>query len=135
MQQGDVLLFQTEDDGDIRVSDEGLVEMTGGLETAVYLSLFGGNEDGSEWWGNVGETEPSKKYVSETQNLLLILPVTSANILRVEDAVKRDLQWILDGGFAKTLKISSEVKGLNRVALSISIDGISFQFNLPWGME
>ena len=43
-QQGDVLLFQTVDDGEINI-ENGVVEMSGGLETAAYLSLYGGNED------------------------------------------------------------------------------------------
>jgi len=61
-QQGDVKLFQTTDDGDIYVVN-GIVEMSGGLETSAYLSLFGGNEDddGSDgspfsWWANLRRT-------------------------------------------------------------------------------
>lgn len=131
-QQGDVLLFQTDDDGDIFVSG-GLVTMTGGLETAVYLSLFGGNEDGSQWWGNVTETELSKKYISETQNLLLLLPITSANLLRIEDAVKRDLAWIPEGGFAKSIVVSSRIMELNTISLAITVDGVSYEYRLPWG--
>jgi hypothetical protein len=42
-QEGDVHLFQTVNDGDICVVG-GLVEMSSGLDTAAYISLFGGNE-------------------------------------------------------------------------------------------
>lgn len=54
---GDVLLFDTEDGGEISVIN-GLVIADGGFNTAVYLSLFGGNKDdggevasGDTWWG------------------------------------------------------------------------------------
>ena len=59
-QQGDVLLFQTENDGDISATN-GVIEMTGDLRTAVYLSLFGGQ---SEWWGDVDQTDPDFKNTS-----------------------------------------------------------------------
>ena len=62
-QQGDVSLFQTNDDGNIEV-EGGIVTMGGGLETSAYLSLFGGNEDDdnrtdnpANWWGNIDETD------------------------------------------------------------------------------
>ena len=44
VQQGDVLLFQTIDDGNVEVIN-GIITMSGGLDTAAYLSLFGGNEE------------------------------------------------------------------------------------------
>ncbi|GAG06443.1 unnamed protein product, partial [marine sediment metagenome] len=61
---GDILLLSTKDGGDINI-ESGLIEMTAGFETAVYLSLFGGNieDDGTEatksktWWGNLLETD------------------------------------------------------------------------------
>ena len=100
-QQGDVKLFQTDNEGDITVRD-GVVEMGGGLETAAYLSLFGGNEDDDgladnpkTWWGNLDEIDPAKQYRSETQNLLRGIPATSGNLRRIEDAASRDLAWFI----------------------------------------
>lgn len=124
---GDVKLFQTIDDGDI-VVEGGIVEMSGGLETAAYLSLFGGNEDddGSEgtpfqYWGNSLETGKSRKYRSETQNLLLAIPSTSFNLLRIEAAARRDLQWMLDDSVASSVSVSASIPTLNRVTLAIDI--------------
>ena len=98
-QQGDVKLFQTNDDGEITVTN-GIVEMSGGLETTAYLALFGGNEDDSgdtskQFWGNFAENEPSKKYTSEFQHLLTKLPAVSANLLILEKAALRDLNFFL----------------------------------------
>lgn len=126
-QQGDILLFQTNDDGEITVTG-GIVEMTGGFETAAYLSLFGGNEDdnGSQenaltWWANLNEVDLATKYVSETQNLLQALAATSSNLLRVEEAAKRDLQWFLDKNIASSVEVEATIPGINRVQIVVTI--------------
>lgn len=127
-QQGDVLLFQTNDDGEITVTN-GIVQMTGSFETAAYLSLFGGNEDddGSKdnpqtWWGNLGIVDAAEKYVSETQNLLQAIPATSANLLRIEEAVKRDLQWFLDLSIASSVTVVVSIPALNRLKVVVRIE-------------
>ena len=138
MQQGDVLLYQTNDDGDISVTG-GLIEMSGGLQTAAYLSLFGGNEDDDgikgkvkTWWGNLSENEKSHKYISETQNILESLPITSSNLLRVEDAAKRDLAWFKDSGVATNVSVTASILGLNMIKLTINIDQERFEFVENW---
>lgn len=130
MQQGDVLLFQTNDDGEISVVN-GVVQMTGSFETAGYLSLFGGNEDddGSAgnpqtWWGNLGVVDGAEKYVSETQNLLQAIPATSANLLRIEEAVKRDLQWFLDRSIASSVTVAVSIPALNRIKIVVRIEAV-----------
>ena len=127
-QQGDINLFQTDDDGDIIVVN-GVVEMTGGFETAAYLSLFGGNEDDDGradsnlvWWGNLAEVDPAERYVSVTQNLLQALAATSANLRRIEDAAKQDLQWFLDKSIASSINVVASIPALNRLKLDISIE-------------
>ncbi|UGC98021.1 hypothetical protein [Oceanospirillum phage vB_OsaM_PD0307] len=133
----DVLLFQTNDNGEVEI-ESGLVTLTPGLDTAAYLSLFGGNwkDDGSQnnnqtWWGNLDETEAAKQYRSETQYLLGTIPATSRNLRRVEDAATRDLQWLLDGSIASSLTVSASLIGLNRVKIEVIIraEGDESQFN------
>lgn len=133
----DVLLFQTNDNGEIEI-EGGLVTLTPGLDTAAYLSLFGGNwkDDGSQnnrqtWWGNLDETEPSKRYRSETQFLLGTIPAISRNLRRIEDAATRDLQWLLDESIASSLTVSASLIGLNRVKIEVIIraEGDESQFN------
>lgn len=137
-QQGDVLLFQTRNNGEINV-EGGIVEMTGDFDTAAYLSLFGGNEDdpaGSvtefSWWGNIGETEPSRRYRSETQYLTRSIPATSNNLLRIEDAARRDLQWMLDENIASSITVSASIPELNRLRLDISIQAIGLESNFKF---
>ncbi len=141
-QQGDVLLFQTNDNGDINV-EAGIVEFSGRLGTSVYLSLFGGNEDDDgraandlTWWGNIDETEPDRKYRSETQNLLRSLPAVSRNLLRIQDAALRDLQWLLDQNVASSINVVATIPGINRVNIEIRIEAVGeetqFEFTENW---
>lgn len=141
-QQGDVLLCQTNDDGEINVVD-GVVEMSGGLETAAYLSLFGGNEDDdgrddnpATWWANLDEVDPSRQYRSETQNLLQALPATTGNLRRIEDAAARDLAWFLQNNVASSVTVVASIPGLNKIKLTINIEAVgeesSFEFVENW---
>ena len=141
-QQGDVILFQSLDDGEITV-EAGVVEMDGGLRTAGYLSLFGGNEndDGSEnnsleWWGNAIGEEPEDRQVSRTQFLLRSIPATSGNLLRIEDAAKEDLQWLIDVEAASSITVVASIPGLNRVKLVVTIEAegeeSQFEFVENW---
>ncbi len=136
-QQGDVLLCQTPDGGEIEVIN-GVVTMSGGLEVAAYLSILGGNyaDDGlpanpETWWGNLEETDKAFKYISETQNLIEGLPAVSRNLILLEEAVLRDLQWMLDNKVASELEVSVSIPALGRVAFDVRIiaDGEESNFN------
>lgn len=127
----DVLLFQTNNDGDIT---DGLT-LTTGLETAVYLSLFGGNEndDGTPgnpkaYWANVNTDEADQRQISRLQNLLAGLPATTGNLKRLNDAALADLAW-LDG-----VTVSSSIPQLNRVKITVDIKGQEFQFIEGWAI-
>ncbi len=141
-QQGDVHLFQTIEDGEITV-ENGLVQMDGGLETAAYLSLFGGNEndDGLEgnvnnWWANFSENETSRQYRSETQFIIRENVLTSLTLLRIEQAAIRDLQWFLDEGVANEVNVTATIPKLNTLKLDIEINALgnvsNFQFVENW---
>lgn len=136
LQQGDVKLFQTDDNGEINVVD-GVTEMDGGLGTAVYLSLFGGNEDddGSAnnsftYWGNLDEVDEALHQRSETQHLLQSLPATTFNLRRIEDAAKRDLSWFISKKVASSIEVTATIPNLNWVQLDIKIiaDGQESEF-------
>ena len=145
MQEGDVLLFQTTDDGEILI-ENGIVGMSGGLETTVFLSLFGGNEDDNgadknkaEWWGDLNETENKYKYRSETQNLLKSLPATSNNIKRIEDAANRDLSWMIENKIASNIEIVVSMPGINKVGINIAVEAFGkesdFKYIENWKAE
>jgi len=138
IQQGDVTLFQTNDDGDISVVN-GIVEMSGGLETAAYLSLFGGNEDDAgltdatkTWWANLDEIDPTFQFRSETQHLLESIVPTTGNLGRIEDAAIKDLEWFTELGIASEVTVVASMPGLNRVKLTVNIDQNELEFIENW---
>lgn len=139
----DVRLFQTNDGGEVSFVNGSPVLSQDGYESAVYLSLFGGNEKDSgidgdkprQWWGNLSESDPARTYRSETQNLLRSLPATAGNLKRVEDAANRDLAWMLED-VADAVVAQVSIPRLNAVQIDISveIDGTraQFTFGQPW---
>ena len=136
IQQGDVFLFQTNDGGEICILN-GIVEMRGSLETTSYLAIYGGNvadrgDENSEftWWGNIGENQPEKKYISRFQNMIQSLPLTSSNLLRAKDALMTDLNFLLDEGTINSLEINMAVEGRNTLKIEIIADYIGETQNL-----
>lgn len=135
----DVYLFDTSDGGDITKD----LEIRDGLETSVYLSLFGGNakDDGSQdnpfgWWGNIGETVEARRYVSEAAYLLRTVPPLPKNLRRIEDAAKRDLAWTLTDGVTETLAVVVTMPALNTVKMSVFLDGIDpIEFRSTWAVK
>lgn len=141
--QGDVLLFQTADGGNIIIENNNDVQQTGGFETDFFLSLFGGNEEdnGSNgnkktWWANLMEDDPAFQFVSRTQNLLISLPLVSGNLRKIQDAVKIDLKPYVDLGAITELSIVVSITGPRRVKIIINAlaDGnkISITFLANW---
>lgn len=123
----DVLLRQSNDGGDITLQG-GLVLMSEGLETAAFLSMFGGNEDDPgetdttrQWWGNLLEAELERAYRSETQYLVKSLPAVPLNLRRIEQAASRDLQWMLDTGLAQSIDVEATIPAVNRVRIGLVI--------------
>lgn len=123
----DARLYHLPDGGEIEILN-GQVTLSDGLETAAYLSLWGGNErdsgsDGDaklEWWGNLGEPE-ERQYRSQTQNLLRSLPAVPFNLKRIEDAALNDLAW-MTASLAKSVTVTARIPALNTVQIEIQID-------------
>jgi phage gp46-like protein len=140
----DVLIRQTDDGGEISFVN-GEPVTSDGLDQAVYLSLFGGNQDDSgsdgdkpnQWWGNWDEPDPTRHCRSSTQNLVESIPAVPANLKRVEDAASGDLAWFTETGLATGVRVRATMPGINRIALEVfvEIDGRvnEFRFTQPWG--
>jgi phage gp46-like protein len=126
--EGDLLLSDTGDGGDVVVS-EGLFQSDRSFDTAVYLSLFGGNKsdsgkvkNGTTWWGNtLRGTGENEKLVSRFQNIISSLPMTTKNILDAEDAARLDLKWMIDEGIADKIETSGRALSHNRFAMAVHI--------------
>lgn len=134
----DVRLFQTNDGGEISM-ENGIVEMDDGRYTAVYLALFGGNEDdpGGEdttlqWWGNLLDVDSVRKYRSRTQHVLEGLPATTGNLKRILEAVTADLADLVEGGYLETPEISVSIPKVNSVTITIEIPIGVLEYTVPW---
>jgi phage gp46-like protein len=135
----DVRLYQTNDGGEIDFVS-GAPVMGDGLESAVFLSLFGGNEDDSglesddskQFWGNLSEPLTERRFRSETQALLNASPVLPANLIKFQDAAEADLTWMVDTGLATFVSARASIPALNTVQLdlSVEIDGKAFHFTV-----
>lgn len=125
----DVVMIQTADGGEI-TCEGGVIATDDGIATAVYISLFGGNEDDSgddaekhlEWWGNKIETTAAGKIHSRLQHLLLTEPATSGTLTLFEDAAKLDLQWMLDTKLADGIEVVASIPKLNWVQVEAKIE-------------
>ncbi len=113
--------------------------MSGGLETAALLSLFGGNEEDNglennplTWWGNLEEIDPVRQYRSDTQYLLQALPATTVNLLRIQDAAFRDLSWLVKNNIASDLIVEATMPGLNKIKLVITIQALGKEVNFEY---
>lgn len=142
IQQGDVKLFQTPDDGEISVVD-GTVEMEGGFSTMAYLCLFGGNIDdpggdnkNKSWWGNAIEERSERLIRSETQYLLETLPAVPPSLIPLRDAALRDLDVFLTEKIASEVTVEVSMPGLNRVHINGVINAFGqlyeFEFTENW---
>ena len=135
----DVRIFQSNDGGEVELMNEGDLEMDNGEESAVYLSMFGGNEDdeggedlSKQWWGNSLETDPARMYRSKTQNLLKSIPATSSNLRRIKTAAEGDLQWMLDDEVLTEIVVSVYIPRPNWVKIIVETNLGVWQFAQPW---
>lgn len=126
----DVRLYQKDGDGGEIEVVAGQLSLDEGLETAVFLSLFGGNDDDAaidatlakQWWGNVEENDATRRYRSETQYLLNTVALVPANLRRLEDAAALDLEWMTATGLASFVGVEASMPALNTVKLTVKIE-------------
>ena len=130
MQDGDVLLFQTLNAGNISITD-GIVQMTQGLETAVYLSLF----SPADWFCNEAAETPEERLSSETEAIINNKPQSSKNYQLLVQAIEADLKWLIDNGNANSIEASVSSDGLNRVIIGITIEQDSSSTNISVPVE
>jgi phage gp46-like protein len=125
--EGDLLLMETEDGGEVQIEND-LFVCDRSFNTAVYLSLFGGNKDDNgkvknnkTWWGNTlpGIAE-HEKFVSRFQAVISGLPMTTKNIQEAEAEANLDLKWIADEGIAEKITVSG--RAVSRTGFALHID-------------
>lgn len=141
----DVLLRPTEDGGEIQFIG-GEPTLSDGLESAAFLSLFGGNErdsgdtDGErfQWWANFEEPVKDRRLRSKTQSLLKALAAVPFNLTRIEDAAAADLAW-MEAELDAKVTVAASIPDLDRVLLEVEIDvgttKYNFEFKSNWVVQ
>jgi phage gp46-like protein len=126
--EGDLLLVNTPDGGDIIIED-GIFLSDQAFNTAVYLSLFGGNKNDAgkvknnkTWWGNIlPDTNENEKMVSRFQAVVTSIPMTTKNIEDAQRAAEMDLKWIIDDGIATKIAVAGKAGRRNNLSLRVDI--------------
>jgi len=136
LRQGDLLLYQTVDGGEISVKN-GEPVMDGGFQTAMYMSIAA--QDNTPTWMNEYLTG-AQQLKSEFLPFLKGAPKTSQNILKAEELAKKDLQWFIDTGKADEVNVNIISVDANRISVTIQIlkDGETIdenEFKINWGFE
>lgn len=142
---GDVLLFDAQDGAEISIIN-GLITMDKGFNSAVYLSLFGGDKDdtgevvnNNTWWGNkIQNISGNEKLVSRFQAFITSVPLITKNVELAEHKVKQDLQWMIDDGIADSIEAEIQVVGRKDINLKIVIAKYgevieAGNYSLQWG--
>jgi len=126
--EGDLLLAETLDGGDVQI-ENGLFVSDKQFSTAVYLSLFGGNEsdngkgnNNNQFWGNIlRDTKENEKLRSRFHHIITGLPMSVKNIKEAESAAAMDLQWFIDDKIADVVKVYGRSTGKNRFNIKVEI--------------
>jgi phage gp46-like protein len=126
-QQGDVLIFQTVDGGNMSLTD-GFVDMTKNLETSIYFSLFAP----VDWFLNDLVDIDEDKLISQTEQFLATHANISANYELLEQAIKNDLQWLIDNKIAASVIIDITSKAINKINIKINVNDVDLNFNEEW---
>lgn len=127
----DIQLIETGNGGDFVKTSKDL-SIIFGFQNMIYLGLFGGNVEASsptfrveseqafDFWGNslVFKDNKSLQFNSETERILNNVALNSSGRLRIEDAVKKDLEFMSE--FANVV-VSVSLLGLDKVEISILV--------------
>ena len=109
----DLKITDNNDGGEVSIFRNDF-ETISGFENMPYLALF----SGSNYWANGIFFNESQSFNSETEQVLKEVSLTSTGVLRIEEAVNNDLEFMR--AFAD---VTAEiiVIEINRVQINISI--------------
>jgi hypothetical protein len=127
----DLQLKETFDGGDfvMKRNDISVIE---GFENMPYIGMFGGNpgfstpsrrlrsQQNFDFWGNevFAANNLSLQFNSNTEHALNTIPLTSGGRILIEQAVKRDLQFMRP--FAR-VGVAVTISGVDRLIIAVRI--------------
>jgi hypothetical protein len=119
-------------DGVFELTDD--LDTTGGLETALVLTIAGGNsQDGgrpvdadAQWWGNRLEVDATRHVRSRFDTATTGAPVTTSYVRRATPEVSADLTQLVEAGELTEFTTTFVIPEVNRVQLTITTDTLIF---------
>lgn len=130
----DIKLISSGQGGDFERTAEGNDFVTvKSLHNQVYLACFGGNKDGSDWWGNKFFKQDKYKLNSLTEKALLSVTLPD-EVTRVEDAIKKDLAYLNEVSGIIGIDVQLFISKLRWLEITITIqfqnvDDVVIYFN------
>ena len=136
LREGDLYIYQTPDGGDIK-NTLGEPVMDGGLESAVYLSLF--LSESSAHWMN--------EYFSDDEKIecrfaayIKGAPKTASTITRAEELAGLDLAWMTRAKIADEIDVTITSTDAKTAALMVEIrkNGTTIlqtQYSVNWSHQ
>lgn len=120
----DLLIYDIGDGGDIMQVGNSLASVNG-IENQPYLACFGGAADGSKWWADdlLFPGRPSVHYVSQTEKTLNSVAINSSGRIKIEEAVKYDLQYITGMVPGSVIDVNVVIVSDSRLDIKINING------------
>ncbi len=123
----------------------------GGLETAVFLSLFtdrraedgdvlpDGETDRRGWWGDSVPVAPGDRIGSRLWLLARSKQVSDVQA-RAPQYAREALQWLIDDRVADRVDVESEIVGNGVLVISVTVhrpksDPAEFRFNYNWAAQ
>lgn len=116
--------------GDLQMVGNDLAVVRG-IENMPYLGMFGGNVEqvtknkvdeveSFDWWGNnlLMPANQSIQFNSITEKALNSTPLTSSGRVIIENAIKKDLQFLADSA---TIEVTVTIVSTDRINVKIKI--------------
>lgn len=98
-----------------------------GVENMPYLAMFGG---ASHWANDLLFTGPGQAFVAQTETALMANALSSQGRANIEQAIKNDLQFLLDEFPGTKLTVSVAIVSDIRIDINILLNGQ--QINYLW---
>lgn len=117
-----------------QLSAEGKIKLDAGLETSIFISLFGGNVGGvttnnrkpagvenKDYFGNLYLKEMNKPlFNSKFESFLKENALTSGNLKTLRQHALSDLEWLVSNKAVKSFEIEFEIEAVNRIKIGIT---------------
>lgn len=125
----DLAILETGNGGDLIILGSDLL-VVDGIENMPYLGMFGGNveqttttirpKDSKDWWGNdlLMKSNQSIQFNSITEKILNTTSLTSAGRIVIENAIKKDLEFLSPQA---TIKVTVTIEATDRININIQV--------------